>query len=62
MTINRLWRYTGLAAEGDPDAVDQPDHGHAGVAGSGHRTADRGAAGERAIRPRPATAVTYHVA
>ena len=28
-------RCPGLAAEGDPDVVGEPDHGHAGVTRSG---------------------------
>ena len=47
----------GLAVESDPDVVDQPDHGYAGVTGAGDGTADRGPAEARALRARPAATV-----
>jgi len=41
----------GYATEGNSDAVGEPDHGYASVAGVGHRTADRRTTKSQAVRP-----------
>ena len=52
----------GFAAKSYSDAVDQPHHGHFGVARIGDGTANRGIADEDAIRSRSAAAVELYVA
>lgn len=40
----------GFTAKGGADAVGEPDHGHVGVVGLGHRAAHRVAAPAQALR------------
>jgi len=49
----------GLSAQSDSDALGQPHHGHAGVTGSGHRTADGRTAGTEAVRTHQAAHLSH---
>ena len=52
----------GLAVESDPDAVGEPDNGHAGVAGAGDRAAQRGAVKPTPVRSHEAAHLTADAA
>ena len=49
-----------FAAQADPDAVGQLDHGHFGVVGFGHGTADGEAAAAEAVRQRKTDHLQSH--
>ncbi len=50
----------GLPAESDPDAVGEPDHGHAGVARARDGAAVRRAARAEAVRTHQAAHLPHH--
>ena len=50
----------GLPAEGDPDVVGEPDHGHAGVVGARHGASVGGAARAQTVRPHQAAHLPHH--
>lgn len=45
-----LTYFTGQSPQGHSDAVGQPDHGHAGLPGPGHRAAQHGTPKEKTVR------------